>query len=283
MSFILWNNDDYFRKPANNKKIASLVKQPWDAGIEYKPAATPTIENTTATYTMPCFGQHGRWGNMVFQYIFIRMLAANNNATIELFRNEDWINNRLNLYDDMEAIPTVQSGSGTVFLDSYHLLPGSLTYIPRHFLRAAYITKVRLQTCYLLKNVYEAFNEPLLFPVEKVVELEGLFIVHPKLFKLHKNYILTNLFRPCKGFIAIINDCFKQFEKFQTVIGIHIRKGDFVTNPLGQAFQFPIPVKYIVNWLVANIPSFINPVIFVCSDNEDAYKEIEKPDLKFSL
>lgn len=180
----------------------------------------------------------------------------------------------------MAAIPTVQSGSGTVLLDSYHLFPGSLTYIPRHFLRAAYITKVRLQNCYLLKNVYEAFNEPLPFPVEKVVELEGLFIVNPKLFKLHKDYLLTNLFRPGKDFIAIINNCLKQFEKYQTVIGIHIRKGDFVTNPLGQAFQFPIPVKYIVNWLTANISSFSNPAIFVCSDNENAYKEIEKSGFK---
>ncbi len=276
MKFILWNNEDYFRKPANNKKLASLVKQGWDSGIDYKPAVTPTEENNNITYTMPCFGQHGRWGNIIFQYLFIRILAANNNAAIELFRNKDWIHKRLNLYDDMASIPNVQTWCNTVLLDTYHLLPGGLAYIPRHFLRAAYISKVRQQNCYMLKNVYEVLNEPLSFEGETSVELEGLFIVNPKLYKLHKDFILKNLFLPCKDFVSIINTCLKKFDKYETVIGIHIRKGDFVTNPLGQAFQFPIPVKFIVNWLAANISSFSKPAILVCSDNEDAYKEIEK-------
>lgn len=70
MSFILWNNDDYFRKPANTKKIAALVKQPWDAGIEYKPASPRQLKLQPALILCPALGNM-EGGEIWFFNIFL--------------------------------------------------------------------------------------------------------------------------------------------------------------------------------------------------------------------
>ncbi len=139
-----------------------------------------------------------------------------------------------------------------------------------------YISKVRLQQCFILKNVCEAVNNPLSVEGGTCIEVEGLFIVNPRLYKKHKEFILSKLLKPATGFECIIDNCMEQFGQNKTVIGIHIRRGDFVLNPLEGSFVLPIPVKYILSWLAANISYIENPAIFVCSDDKNVYKEIEK-------
>ncbi|MDQ3846245.1 MAG: hypothetical protein M3342_19880, partial [Bacteroidota bacterium] len=82
MSLHLWNSNQYFRKlPANI--ITTVGRRSWDSGLEYKTPEAATTANDQKFFTMPSFGRHGRWGNMVFQYLFMRILALNNNRAIE--------------------------------------------------------------------------------------------------------------------------------------------------------------------------------------------------------
>jgi hypothetical protein len=74
----------------------------------------------------------------------------------------------------------------------------------------------------------------------------------------------------------VIDEGVQRLGTEKTLIGIHIRRGDYVQNPLGNLGQIPIPVKFILRWLTGNIASVKNPVIYVCSDDPEAYKEIEK-------
>lgn len=276
MPLHLWNYQDYFRKLPPVKIITFFGKRKWDLGVEYKSPKTSTGIPSGSVFTMPSFARHGRWGNIVFQYLFMRILEINNNGKIELSRKGSWINGRMSLYDDMHNITPLQTRSGTILLDSCHLFFGSLYYIPRYFWRAMYVSRVRLQKCFILKDAGEAINNPLPLPDKAPVEVEGLFMVNPKLYKKHKEFILSKLFQPDADFKRVIETCVQQFGQNKTIIGIHIRRGDFIQTPLQQSFQFPIAVKYILDWLASGISSFKNPVIFVCSDDSEAYKEIEK-------
>ncbi len=276
MALYFWNNNDYFRKLPSNKLITSLGKRRWDAGIEYKSSETLARENHKTIFTMPSFTRHGRWGNIVFQYLFIRILARNNNGEIELYKTGDSVINRMNLYEDMLDIPAIETKSNTILLDSYHIFHTLTNYIPGFLWRALYVSNLRHQSCFILRNLDEAINKPLSLSDKASIEVEGLFMFNPIFYKQqHKEYILSKLFQPTIEFNSIIQHCIQNLGQDKTIIGIHIRRGDYIYTPLRQFFQIPIPTKYIIEWLVSNISSVINPVIYVCSDDGDVYKEIE--------
>jgi hypothetical protein len=275
MSLYFWNSHDYFKKLPSIRHINLRGKRRWDGGIEYK-STDLTGENQRTIFTMPSFARHGRWGNMVFQYIFIRILAANNNGEVELFRTGDRVSERMLLYKDTIDIPTVQTKTNTIILDNYRLLNDPLTYIPASLWRALYVSMVRKQECYILKNADETINKPLPFDYKDSIEVEGLFLVNTEVYKPHKQLILNTLFQPNDEFESHIQTCVQNLGENKTIVGIHIRRGDFVFNPLDQPFQFPIPIKYIINWLGSNVSLIKEPVIFVCSDDPNAYKEIER-------
>lgn len=276
MPLYLWNYKEHFKKLPKATLIIRYGKRKWDAGIEYKDTTATTTESKKTIFSMPTFGRHGRWGNMVFQYIFIRVLALQNNRDIELNRNGDYLNSRMNLYDDMTGIAALKTKPETIFLDGYHIFPNPLNNIPPFMWRALYVTQVRGQKCFIVKDVDEAINQALPISKNENIEVEGLFMVNPLLYKQHKEYILNKLLNPIPEFKEFVEDCVNRLGKDKTIIGIHIRRGDFVYNPLDQMFQIPVPAKYINEWLTANISSFKNAVIYVCSDDANAYKEIEK-------
>ncbi|MBD0350775.1 MAG: alpha-1,2-fucosyltransferase [Flavisolibacter sp.] len=280
MSLHLWNSDHYFQRLPSTNIITLYGRKRWDFGLEYKTPQAATTDNARTVFTMPSFGRNGRWGNMVFQYLFMRILALNNNREIELYRVEDWISDSMNLYEDMCHIPTVQTKSDTILIDSYHLFPDGLFYIPGFICRAIYVSKVRLQKCFILENADEAINKPLPLNDDASIEVEGLFMMNPRLYKKqYKEFISNKLLQPNIEFGSFIHDCVKMFGQDKTIIGIHVRRGDFVADPLGQKFQFPIPIKYYVEWLVSNIACWKNPVLYVCSDDPNVYKEFEEAGL----
>ena len=254
MALHLWDYRNHFRNLPSIKSITRRGRRNWDLGVEYIPASTSTTGNHRTIFTIPSFARHGRWGNMVFQYIFIRILALNNNGEIELYRAGDELNSKLSLYDDMLDIPNIQTKSDIILLDSYHVLVGRVDYFPSYYWRAMFISNVRLQKCFILRNVDEAINKPLSLPDKAPMEVEGLFMVSPRLYKQqHKEFILNKLFQLNVEFNSIIQDCINKLGQNKTIIGIHIRRGDFIYNPLGNPFQFPIVIKYIIKWLVSNI------------------------------
>ena len=222
---------------------------------------------------MPSFARHGRWGNMVFQYLFMRVLAANNNGSIELNRVEDLINQMLCVYEDMADIPTIRTQPDVMLLDDYHLFPNALNYIAPYKWRAMFVT-ARKQKCFIVEKTDDAINKPLSINAPSV-EVEGLFMNNSVVYLPHKNFILSKLFQPNIDFKNIIEKCVEKFAQGKTTVGIHIRRGDFIQNPLGQLFQIPIPARYITEWLASNITSLTNPIIYVCSDDPHAYKDIE--------
>ncbi len=143
-----WNDQNFLQKAPPIKKIALLGKKEWDAEIQFT-SVSLSVENPQLTFTMPCFARHGRWGNMVFQYIFMRILEWNNNGKIELYKNA-YVSPRLSLYKDMMDIAPVQTKSNCVLLDSYHIFFGALSYIPAFLWRGLYISIVRGRQCVIL-------------------------------------------------------------------------------------------------------------------------------------
>jgi len=275
MALYSWNAHDHFKKIPPIKLIAFAGKTKWDSARKYDTPQFSTSADQKTIFIMPSFGRHGRWGNTVFQYLFIRILAQNNDAEIELNRDSEYIDNRMFLYNDMANILNIQTKASVFLLDCYQLFIPPLHYIPINFWRAMYVSNIRQQKCFFIENTPEAINNPFTILKKQSIELEGLFIIDTKLYQQHKDFILNELFKPNKEFSSIIQKSIQCLGQDKTIIGIHIRNGDFVLQPLDQSFQIPIPVKYIIAWLVSNIPLFQDPVIYVCSDDENAYKEIE--------
>jgi hypothetical protein len=276
MAFYQWDYHDHFKKRIPAKFIVRFGKKKWDLGIDYNNGATSAPEHHKTIFTMPSFARHGRWGNMVFQYVFIRILALNNEGQIQLYRKGNYLGKRMDLYEDMAQIEHIQTKSKTILLDNYGIFPTLSNYIPEHFWRAMYVSNVRLQDCFILRNYERAVNKTLALKNEPSIEVEGVFMINPKFYeKSHKQYILNNLFQPCAEFKNLINKCVENLGNEKTVIGIHIRRGDYLQNPLGNFAQYPISTKYILQWLNANFQLLENPVIYVCSDDQNAYKEIE--------
>ena len=275
MSLHLWDQNKYFKKRPPLKFINRYAKKRWDSATEALPANAAISENRNTIITMPSFGLHGRWGNTVFQYLFIRILALNNDCKIELYKDGEYLKTRMSLYTDMGDSAPLQTRATIFLLDSYQSFIRSLNYIPGNFWRAMYVSNVRLQKCYFIKDTALAINQPLPFAKGESIEVEGLFIVNPKMYRQKQDFIRTKLFKPTVQFNQLIEKCMRYLGLDKTLIGIHIRKGDFIFDPLQQSFQFPIPAKYIISWLTTNISKFKNPVIVVCSDDEQAYKEIE--------
>ena len=273
MTLSLWKPCEHFRKLPPTTLLTQHGRRVWDFGIDYQ---TPSIikTNNKGTLTMPCFGRHGRWGNMIFQYLFMRVLALENNRDIELYRSKEWINDRLCLYKDMTEIPDVQTPSGALLINDYEFEIG---YIPRTVWRALYVTKVRKQKCYILKDFEAAVSQPLPLDNDDVsLEVEGAYIMGPSAYnKYHKEFIVSELVKPIDEFAEVIESCIDKLGHDKTLVGIHIRRGDFIQNPLGQQFDLPVPTRYIIEWLATNLPHLQKPVLFVSSDDENAYKEIE--------
>jgi hypothetical protein len=271
----LWKSTDYFEKTPHHKFVKLLGRKKWDSSVKYHPVSS-NQGNNELVFTMPSFARHGRWGNIVFQYIFMRIIALNNNATIELNKGKSKgsLETRMNFYKDMLDVKTVSSAADTMILDSYHIFPPTLTYVPMYFWRAMYASEVRQKTCFLVKDVEGIISKPLPGSLKGPVEIEGLFMVNPQLYKDYRDHIVNNLFNTTDDFRALVNECVENLGRDKTLIGIHIRRGDYVENPLGVFSQTPIHVRYINQWLISNVSALASPVIYICSDDADVHTEI---------
>jgi hypothetical protein len=275
-----WNEQDHCQHLPPLEKIAPLGKRKWEQPSQDISRNSATVEISGKIFTMPGFAHYGRWGNMVFQYLFMDALAANNDASIELNREEESLAERLNLYTDLANISPVKTQADNILIDSFHLFFGWLNYFPPYFWRAIYVSKILGKKCFILNDAKEAITQPIVVAGNAVMEVEGLFVVNPKLYAGRRELILNKLLQPTPTFNAAIENCMNNLGRNKTIIGIHIRRGDFVREPLEQGFQIPVATKYIVKWLSENLAAFHDPVIYVCSDDSNAFKEIESAGFK---
>lgn len=225
-----------FKKDAEDIKFSSQEK---------------TINPNQPVLTMSSLGKLGRFGNQLFQYAFLKICAKNSGAKVEC---PPWIGQTLfGNYDApiSQRLPPAIEVNG-VRETLFDTIP---EFIP-------YLEKLAGDSSYRVDS--KAIEDGIVN-----VDLWGFFQVHTRLLKPYQEYF-RSLFQPTIDLKSALNYGLTNLRaKGKTIVGIHIRRGDFISLPLA-SFTLSVPTKWYCEWLDSIWDELENPVLFICSDNIDS-------------
>ncbi|GGF94751.1 alpha-1,2-fucosyltransferase [Paenibacillus abyssi] len=182
------------------------------------------------TITMSALGTRGfgRFGNQVFQYGFLRIYASSFNLRVE---TPPWIGQYLFGHKDPP--------------------------ITHHFsvIKDSQIKKIKTKT--LLGSKKPPFVN---------VDLQGQFIMHTRSYAPYKK-MFRSLFKPIPEIHAIVSKGMSELRKNgKTIIGIHVRRGDFLKYK-DHPRNYAVPTSWYIDWLNSIWPMLDSPVLFIASDD----------------
>jgi hypothetical protein len=201
--------------------------------------------------TMSSLGQLGRFGNQLFQYAFLRICGKNSGAKVEC---PPWIGQALFGHNDSPISQRLSPGverreQGENLFDD---IPEFIPYLEK--LAGAESCRVGVES---LEN--GLIN----------VDLWGFFQIPTQFLRPNKDYFRT-LFQPVSDLKSALEDGLNLLHsKGKTIIGIHVRRGDFITVPMA-GFTLVVPSKWWLDWLEQIWGELENPVLFLCSDDLDS-------------
>jgi hypothetical protein len=210
-----------------------------------------TVSPNEPVITMSSLGKLGRFGNQLFQYAFLKICSKNSGAKVEC---PPWIGQTLfGNYDapiSRRLPPAIEAEQVRETL--FDAIPEFIPYLEK--LAGASSSRVDSQS---LEN--GIVN----------VDLWGFFQLHTKLLRPYQEYF-RSLFQPTIDLKSALDDGLTNLRaKGKTIVGIHIRRGDFLSLPLA-SFTLPVPTKWYWEWLDTIWDELENPVLFICSDNIDS-------------
>ncbi|GAB1539313.1 hypothetical protein NUACC21_19790 [Scytonema sp. NUACC21] len=219
-------------------------------------AIAPSSDSNTelsqeAVLTMSCIGMFGRFGNQLFQYAFLRICAEKSGARVEC---PPWIGQTLFGHKDAPISkclpPAIEHlDNRESFFDAF---PEFIRVVEKQANARSYCVGAEVLNVGLVN-----------------VDLWGFFQIHTRLLKPHKEYF-RSLFQPVSELKTVLEDGLNLLRsKGKTIVGIHIRRGDFIAFPLA-GFTFMVPSKWWLDWLEGIWNKLEAPVLFLCSDDIDS-------------
>lgn len=201
--------------------------------------------------TMSSIGKLGRFGNQLFQYAFLKICAEKSGAAVEC---SPWIGQTLFGHKDAPISkrlpPAIERRD--VGENLFDIIPEFIPYLEK--LADAKSSRVGS----------EALEHGLVN-----VDLWGFFQFPTRLLAPHKEYF-RSLFQPVMELKSPLEDGLNILRsKGKTIIGIHIRRGDYITEPqIG--FTLVVPAKWYCEWLDGIWEKVEEPVLLLCSDDLDS-------------
>lgn len=201
--------------------------------------------------TMSSIGQLGRFGNQLFQYAFLRICAEKSGAKVEC---PPWIGQTLFGHNDSPISkrlpPAVERRD--VGESLFDVIPEFIPYLEK--LAGAKSSRIGSEVLEIgLANV----------------DLWGFFQFHTKYLKSHQQYF-RSLLQPIGNLRVALEDSLNILRfKGKTIVGIHIRRGDYITEPR-VGFTLVFPTKWYCDWLTEIWDKLENPVLLLCSDDIDS-------------
>jgi hypothetical protein len=191
--------------------------------------------------TMSKIGRWGRFANQIFQYAFLRLYAKKNNFR---FQTASWIGQYLFGVSD----PPI-----TVKLSLMNDGPVGKVYDGH------------------TSKIAGAQNPPV------NVDLIGYFQYQTSFYAPHKEFF-RSLFVPTPEVQAIVHKAEYILRlRGNTIIGIHLRRGDYGTfKKRGSRCFFIAPCEWYLDWLEENWGRWDNPVLFIASDEMNKVKSAFK-------
>jgi Glycosyl transferase family 11 len=242
-----------------------------DAEVTKTLSANDTTDNQHPVLTMSSIGKFGRFGNQLFQYAFLRICAERSGARIEC---PTWVGQTLFGHQDASISkrlpPAIESRGEEVSL--FDVLPELIPYIEK----LADAKSSRVGSEVLDKGLAN-------------VDLWGFFQFHTRHFKSHQQYF-RSLFQPVDELkLALDNGLTVLRAKGKTIVGIHIRRGDYLTQQRA-GFTLVFPTQWYCEWLEGIWSDLEDPVLLLCSDDLDSivadfakFSPVTTSDLKIQL
>jgi hypothetical protein len=222
-----------------------------DAKATKSSSIPDTSSNDRPVLTMSSLGKFGRFGNQLFQYAFLRICAAKSGARTEC---PPWIGQILFGHQD-ETIsrrlpPAIERKDSLENL--FDVIPEFIPYIEKLAeAKSSLVGKEALESG--LTNV----------------DLWGFFQFHTRYFKPHQQYF-RSLFQPTNALKPALEEGLNTLRsKGKTIVGIHIRRSDYLTEPR-MGFTLVFPPQWYCEWLESIWDDLDNPVLFLCSDDLDS-------------
>eukprot|EP00172_Hildenbrandia_rubra_P001854 Plantae.Rhodophyta-Hildenbrandia_rubra.ctg24694.p1 GENE.Plantae.Rhodophyta-Hildenbrandia_rubra.ctg24694~~Plantae.Rhodophyta-Hildenbrandia_rubra.ctg24694.p1 ORF type:complete len:586 (-),score=109.23 Plantae.Rhodophyta-Hildenbrandia_rubra.ctg24694:641-2398(-) len=211
--------------------------------------------------TMTGFGKLGRFGNQVLQYMFLKCYAKVN--IVEEIQVPSWIGSSLFGLDDREvqrALPAAtefketkaNSTFTTEFIDYIEASNGGKL-----------VPEIGLDALSEEAQSMDFVN----------VDVWGWFQWHTSKYAPFKSMIQST-FEPVKSLKSSMDKLFEEKVKYyegkrRTVVGIHIRRGDY-KNIAASSFGYCAPTSWYLEWLENIWDSLDNPVLMITSDEVNA-------------
>lgn len=221
----------------------------------YAPYSGPSVISMTS------FGELGRWGNQILQYMFLRAYAIKHD--VDKIQVPSWVGATLfNLSDDpvFRALPPAVEFYGTKANSTF--TQDLLNYVERQH--------VPNQVPHINPSVLSSKTPSGSAPIN--VDIWGWFQWHTRYlapFRQNLERILT----PNEEMSRTLSESFSNCIRFRdgvkrTVVGLHLRLGDY-QKISASSFGYVAPTSWYLSWLEDVWPTLENPILFVASDDID--------------
>jgi len=213
----------------------------------------PLHENVS----MWCLGRLGKFGNQLFQYAFLRIYAQKHDLRYEV---PDWIGQTL--FD----LPDAPLNSD--------LPPALDTWIKKYAERREFGLQLVKELVYWMAESRTPLVSTPLFGADELAnpaarlaghDLWGTCLFHTQHYRPHKE-LLRKLYTPKPELETPLIDLTNKLrQKGKTIVGVHIRLGDYWQYP-DYSLAFIPSIEWYQTWLRALWPTLDQPVLLLCSD-----------------
>lgn len=230
--------------------------------------ADPTIPAHTpydgpSLLTMTAFGELGRFGNQMLQYMFLRAYAKRHG--ISHIQTPPWVGASLFGLNDatvQRALPPVVEYRNTLANSTF--TTDLIDYVKR--------ANPRFNVNELVPDSLDMGIVPDHQRV-KNVDVWGWFQWHTSCYAPYKQ-LIHSIFTPVPELKSHMENVFDRELRFRggvrrTVVGLHLRFGDY-KNIAASSFGYCAPTSWYLNWLQKIWPTLDNPLLFVASDDINA-------------
>ncbi|TMV50002.1 hypothetical protein FE783_10545 [Paenibacillus mesophilus] len=190
-------------------------------------------QSDTPVIAMSTLGSNGRFGNQIIQYAFLKLYANRFGLRVQ---TPHWIGCDLFGHRDEpigRKYPIVQEER--------------------------------------IKNKEMLLAEPQ--PRLVNVDIQGYFQFHTRYYATYKTYF-RSLFHPVSEVRTVAKKGLRRLRrKGKTIIGLHLRRGDFLTRQQTGAdkkLYFIPPNEWYIRWLQSVWPQVEKPVLYIASDAPDS-------------
>jgi hypothetical protein len=211
---------------------------------------------------MACLGRHGRWGNTLMGYFFLKAFARVHQMASEVPRwiGEDLFGRQDDAITQVHPIILYDMVSDICQESHYPAVTFSLAAS-----RARTVRETGGRTLFVLRDPLLAHPEyPLPGPS---LDLEGPYFLHTRHLSPHRDY-LRRLVQPVPALRERLESAWRDLSsRGDAVIGVHVRRSDFDGAFSRQGFEFVAPARWYLAWLEQLWVRYDHPVLFLASDS----------------